>query len=504
MWRPCSFLRKAITFHDMAQVSTYRRIATIADPAGFRDYLSELGLDLPVDDEILAAPDSPLAAPINAGQLTIGNRFAIHPMEGWDGSADGNPSEHTTRRWKHFGKSGAKLIWGGEAVAVRHDGRANPNQLLINDNTKQGLADIRQTLIDAHIEQIGSDEGLVIGLQLTHSGRFARPNRKDALEPRIAYSHPLLDEKFNVNVDEAMLSDDDLYDLIQDFIRAAIIARELGYDFVDIKHCHGYLGHELLSAHTRKGDFGGSFENRTRFLREITQGIRKEAPGLEIGVRFSAFDMPPFHPDGTTSDGKLGPGTPDDYETTLPYRYGFGLNENHPLNIDLTETFRFCELLRELDSRLLNVSAGSPYYNPHIQRPALYPPSDGYQPPEDPLVGVLRQIHAVKQLKAKFPDLVFVGTGYTYLQEFLPHVAQPIVRNQWADSIGLGRMVLSYPELPHDVLKSGMMHTKRICRTFSDCTTAPRNGLISGCYPLDAHYKKSSQMAELRVIKKGS
>lgn len=489
----------------MPQATAYRRIATIADPAGFRGYLAELGLDLPCDDAIIPAPASPLASSINAGDLRIGNRFAIHPMEGWDGTTDGQPSEHTVRRWKHFGLSGAKLIWGGEAVAVQHAGRANPNQLLINDQTRAGIAQLRQTLIDAHRDKTGSTDGLVIGLQLTHSGRFARPNRKDTLEPRIAYRHPLLDAKFNIaDARRALLSDDELYDLIQDFIRAAKAARELGYDFVDIKHCHGYLGHELLSAHTREGEFGGSFDNRTRFLREIVSGIRSEAPGLHIGVRFSAFDMPPFHPAGTMDDGKRGAGVPDDYEATLPYRYGFGLDESDPLQMDLTETFRFCELLRELGIKLLNVSAGSPYYNPHIQRPALYPPSDGYQPPEDPLVGVVRQVQAVRALKERFPDLVFIGTGYTYLQEFLPHVAQAIVREQWADVVGLGRMVLSYPELPHDVLNSGTMQIKRICRTFSDCTTAPRNGLISGCYPLDPYYKKSPQMTQLRVIKKNS
>jgi 2,4-dienoyl-CoA reductase-like NADH-dependent reductase (Old Yellow Enzyme family) len=158
-------------------------------------------------------------------------------------------------------------------------------------------------------------------------------------------------------------------------------------------------------------------------------------------------------------------------------------------------------LLGELGIRLVNLSAGSPYYNPHIQRPALFPPSDGYRPPEDPLIGVARQMAATRALKEAFPELLIVGTAYTYLQDFLPNVAQAAVREGWADSIGLGRMVLSYPELPWHVLEGRRLERKRVCRTFSDCTTAPRNGLPSGCYPLDGYYKKSEPAERLSQIK---
>ncbi len=149
----------------------------------------------------------------------------------------------------------------------------------------------------------------------------------------------------------------------------------------------------------------------------------------------------------------------------------------------------------------MNLSAGSPYYNPHVQRPALYPPSDGYQPPEDPLVGVARQMSVVRELKARFPDLLMVGTAYSYLQDFLPHVAQAAVRQGWVDCVGLGRMVLSYPEILRDAIGGRAVQTKQICRTFSDCTTAPRNGLPSGCYPLDPYYKSSPPAAQLKAAK---
>ncbi|MCP4812721.1 MAG: NADH:flavin oxidoreductase, partial [Planctomycetaceae bacterium] len=140
--------------------------------------------------------------------------------------------------------------------------------------------------------------------------------------------------------------------------------------------------------------------------------------------------------------------------------------------------------------------------NPHVQRPAIFPPSDGYQPPEDPLAGVARQIQAARCFKEAFPEVPMVGTGYSYLQDYLPHVAQAVVRAGWIDSVGLGRMVLSYPELPRDTLETGEMQRKRVCRTFSDCTTAPRHGLLSGCFPLDDYYKKLPEAAELQQLKR--
>ncbi len=472
--------------------------------ADFRRHLADLGLDLPCDDTILTAGTSPLAAPIEVDGFRIANRWCIHPMEGWDGTPDGRPSEDTVRRWQRFGQSGAKLIWGGEAVAVRHDGRANPNQLLLNRATAGDIGALRTTLVEAHRQRCGDTDGLVVGLQLTHSGRFCRPNDKRALEPRIAYHHPVLDRKFHVAADHPVLTDEQIGEYIADYIEAAALAAELGYDFVDLKHCHGYLGHELLSAFDRPGPYGGSFANRTRYLRELVAGIRARVPGLRIGVRLSAFDSVPYRPDPERPGpgGKLGPGIPENYADALPYP-GFGCDRQNPLTIDLTETHQFLALLDELGIHLVNLTAGSPYYNPHLQRPAIYPPSDAYQPPEDPLVGCVRQIQAVRELRAAFPQHCLVGTAYTYLQEFLPHVAQAVVRAGWVDSVGIGRMVLSCPELPIDTLTRGTVDKKLLCRTFSDCTTAPRNGLRSGCYPLDEHYKRSADRQALLAAKRG-
>jgi 2,4-dienoyl-CoA reductase-like NADH-dependent reductase (Old Yellow Enzyme family) len=178
------------------------------------------------------------------------------------------------------------------------------------------------------------------------------------------------------------------------------------------------------------------------------------------------------------------------------------VNRLDPTDSDLSEPERFLSLLEELGVPLVNITAGSPYYNPHIQRPALYPPSDGYLPPEDPLVGVARQMEVTRQLKRRFPNLLMVGSGYTYLQDFLPHVAQAAVREGWVDFVGLGRMVLSYPEFLWEASEGSLIQRKLVCRTFSDCTTAPRNGLPSGCYPLDDYFKYSDSAKKLKDAKK--
>ncbi len=291
-----------------------------------------------------------------------------------------------------------------------------------------------------------------------------------------------------------MWTDDDLKRLIDNYVISAGLAQDVGYQFVDVKSCHGYLLHEFLSARTRPGQFGGDFDGRTRLLTTIVERIRDEHPQLKVVVRLSVFDTLPYK---TSRDV----GEPMEYSDLLPYRLGFGVNERDPLEMDLVESIELIRRLRDMRVAAVNISCGSPYYNPHIQRPAIFPPSDGYQPPEDPLVGVARQIHAARKCKEAVPDLPMVGSGYSYLQDYLPHVAQAVVREGWIDIVGLGRMVLAYPTLPADSLSRGQLQRKQVCRTFSDCTTAPRHGLLSGCFPLDSYYKALPEAETLKAIK---
>lgn len=477
---------------------TYLNIPRLKTLSDFQAYLDKMDIDLPIEEEIKVGSDSPMAQPyILPNGKIIGNRFCINPMEGWDAERDGNPSELTKRRWLNFGRSGAKFIWGGEAAAVRPDGRANPNQLMILDTTMAEVEKMRLALVREHRQHFGETADLFVGLQLTHSGRFCRPNEKTKLEPKIVYHHPILDDLFHIDPNAPVLSDSEIDDLIGYYISAAKRAQAIGFEFVDIKHCHGYLGHEFLSAVKRPGKFGGSLENRTRFLRLIVEGIQRECPGLLIGVRVSMFDMPPFRP------GENGVGQMVNWrDENGQYPYSFCGDPNNPGEIKLDEMIQLMGLLNTWGVTLINFSAGSPYYNPHLTRPAFYPPSDGYKMPEDPLAGVARHIHSGAELNKNKGQLVTVGSAYTYLQEYLPNVAQAVVAHQMIDFVGLGRMVLSYPEMCADILQGKSFTKNRICRTFSDCTTAPRMGLVSGCYPLDRFYKDLPEAITLKEFKR--
>ena len=245
------------------------------------------------DRELAPAGSSALARPFQLGDVRVGNRFCVLPMEGWDGTLDGEPSDLTTRRWQHFGKSGAKLIWGGEAVAVRHDGRANPTSTAADAAHAAGdraaargvdRGASRRFGADADDDLLHRPAADALGtLRETEPARTARADRRGA-------RNPVLDRA--VRTRRARSSATTSCDrLIDDFIAAARLAADAGLRFVDVKHCHGYLGHELLGAHAaRRGPFGGSLENRTRFMREIIDGIRAavarpERRGAPVGVR---------------------------------------------------------------------------------------------------------------------------------------------------------------------------------------------------------------------------
>jgi NADPH2 dehydrogenase len=477
----------------------YAHIGRLKTPLEFQNHVDSQGVSIPFDVEVEPAPLGALAQPYSLSDgRKIGNRLCIQPMEGWDATTDGRPTDLVYRRWNNFGRSGAKLIWGGEAAAVRPDGRANPNQLMMLDHTMKDIEKLRQSLEDEHKEHFSKVDDLLIGLQLTHSGRFCRPNEKAKLEPKILYHHPVLDKLFNIVSDYPVLTDSEIDDLIGYYIRAAKRAQTIGFDFVDVKHCHGYLGHEFLSAVTRPGKYGGSFENRTRFMCEIVKGIRSECKGLRIGVRFSSFDMPPFRPDEENIGRMI-----EYRDENNQYPYAFGGDPDILGGIKLDEPILLMKLMEEIGIELVNFSAASPYYNPHLTRPAYFPPCDGYLPPEDPIVGVARHIEVAAELKAAAPNLACIGSGYSYLQDWIPNVAQAVVRENKIDFAGLGRSTLSYPGLPADILAGRPLLRKSICRTFSDCTTAPRKGMVSGCYPLDDYYKQRPEAEEMKRIKKG-
>ncbi len=467
----------------MAEAPDIVQVRTLRSHDDVTGRIAALGLDLAVDPDV--DPAGPLAARLAVAGREAPNRFCVLPMEGWDGEADGRPSDLVRRRWRRFGAGGAGIVWA-EATAVRPDGRANARQLVIGDGTVDDLAALRRDLVEAHADACGDGPGPVVGLQLTHSGRWSRPTGDP--RPRVAYRHPLLDRRVGLAGsavegdgagDAAVLSDAELDDLVDDYVRAAVLARRAGFAFVDVKHCHGYLLHELLSAVDRPGPYGGDLEGRTRFLRRVADGVRAEAPGLGLALRLSVFDLVPH---AAAGDGRGAP------EQRGPYRYAFG-GDGTGLGVDLTEVHELLRRARGWGVDLVSVTAGSPYYCPHAQRPAYFPPSDGYLPPRDPLADVARLLAATADLAAAHPDVTVVASGLSYLQQWLPQAGQALVRAGGAAAVGYGRMALSYPDLPRDVLAGRPLARNRICRTLSDCTTAPRQGLVSGCYPYDPFYK---------------
>ena len=232
----------------------YKKMASLKNAEEFTSYVKELGIDLGLAPAVASGSSSPLGSPYKYKDTVIGNRWCILPMEGWDCLPDGSPGELTERRWIRFGQSGAKLLFGCEAAAVMPSGKSNTRQMMINEQSVGNIAALREKMVAAHIEKYGTADDLYVGLQLTHSGRYSHPNDDAVLESVTAYSNPLLDKKFG-NGPENVVSDEEVENIITHFITAAKLAQQAGFDFVDIKHAHGYLGHEFLSAFDRPGPF---------------------------------------------------------------------------------------------------------------------------------------------------------------------------------------------------------------------------------------------------------
>jgi 2,4-dienoyl-CoA reductase-like NADH-dependent reductase (Old Yellow Enzyme family) len=433
---------------------------------------ARLGIDLRFSADL-----SPLFAPLTVGTRTVGNRWCIHPMEGCDGELDGRPGELTFRRYVRFGAGGAKVIWG-EACAVTDNARANPRQIWLNEATQPDFAKLVAACRAAHRAANGDDSDLLFGLQLTHSGRYS------FRQPVIATHDPLLVGRGRVTADTPLVTDDALKCLVDDYATAAKRAVAAGFDFLDVKQCHRYLLNELLGARNRPGPYGGSYENRTRLAREVFQAVRAAVPSSVIlAARLNVFDSIPFH------KGEGNEGAPDAW--SQPLVNGWGMSPNDPFTPDLAEPLRWVAEMRELGVELVNVTMGNPYAQPHFGRPFEYPPPDGYESPEHPLVGVDRHFRMTEAIQQAQPGLAVVGTGYSYLQEFFPAAGAANLRDGRVSLVGVGRASLAQPDWVRQLLDRGALDRKRVCRTFSYCTALmrakdhPLGQYPTGCPPFD-------------------
>jgi 2,4-dienoyl-CoA reductase-like NADH-dependent reductase (Old Yellow Enzyme family) len=439
----------------------------------------DVGIEIRLDEDL-----SPLRKSIVVGGRTVGNRLAIQPMEGCDANLDGTPGDLTLRRYLRFGAGGAKLIWG-EACAVVPEGRANPRQLLISDRTASTLEDLLMRCREEHKNGTGSTADLLVGLQLTHSGRYSYQR------PVLAQHDPLLDPRTIVDKasgatagpDFPLISDDELDRLMDQYVVAASLAYQIGFDFVDLKQCHRYLLNELLAARTRPGKYGGSFENRTRFVLDLVGRIREAHPAGLIATRLNLFDGIPY------VKGQDGRGAPVSFST--PLLSCWGTSADDPLAPDLTEPLALVGMLRQQGVEMVNVSMGNPYASPHLIRPFEYPPPDGYETPEHPLMGVARHFRLTEQVHRAYPDLAVVGSGYSWLQRFAFEAGSANARDGRTTFVGIGRAALAQPDFGRRVLGGEALDSKRLCRTFSYCTALmrskhnPLGQFPTGCPPFD-------------------
>jgi 2,4-dienoyl-CoA reductase (NADPH2) len=414
----------------------------------------ELGLNLQFDEDLAI-----LGRQVIIHDKILPNSLAIQPMEGHDGTRDGRPGELTFRRYRRFAAGGAGLLWF-EATAVTPAGRANPQQLMLNADT---LPDFRRLITetrDTAARSFGEEHRPFTVLQLTHSGRYSKP--EGIPQPVIAFHDPYLDDETHVTSSQKPISDQELRALEDQFVEAAKLAQEAGFDAVDIKHCHRYLPSELLGAYTRDGEYGGSFENRTRFLINVVDKIKASlGDGIIVTTRINAYDGTPY-----------------------PYSWG-AVTKDGSREMCLDEIKKLAGILHEKGVPLINITAGNPYHNPHINRPYDLPIKGGRLPDEHPLVGVARLIDVARAVQESVPEMVVMGSGYSWLRQFLGNVGAANIRNGWVTLVGVGRGAFAYPDFAKDLLNDGMMDPRKTCITCSRCTQLMREGKEAGCVVFD-------------------
>lgn len=443
-----------------------------ASAAELLDKARSLHVDLPFADDL-----SPLWRPITVAGCCVPNRLAIQPMEGCDADEAGAPSELTVRRYQRFAAGGSGLIWF-EATTVLAEARSNPRQLCLSAANVGSFARLVEATRRAASEGTEAAHSPLCILQLTHPGRYSR--RDGRPRPIIAQHNAVLDPRLGLAPDDPLIADAELDRLQEVFVQAAELASQAGFDGVDVKACHGYLVSELLASHTRDGKYGGAFENRARFLLETVQRIRERLPEFVVTSRISAHDG-------------------------LPHPYGFG---GDPGDADsgsgaFEEAGALASRLEKLGCPLLNVSIGNPYYRPHLGRPFDKPTVGQGRPDEHPLVGIARLLRITGALQQAVPGLPMVGTGYSWLRQYFPHVGAAIVRDARAAFIGIGRMAFAYPNCVRDLARHGKLDPAKACVACSGCTQIMRDGGRTGCVVRDqdayaAEYRRARRQVRAR------
>lgn len=418
-----------------------------------QQHCQTIGVDIPFSDNL-----SLLAEPVALGNFLLPNRLTIHPMEGCDGEVDGRPGELTRRRYRRFAAGGAGLIWL-EACAVVPEGRANPRQLWLHEANLAEFAQLQEMMLATAREEMGTSHRPMLILQLTHSGRYSKPQGRPA--PIIAHHSPL-DASSHVDADTHMINDEELDQLLDAYVAAAKLAARAGFDGVDIKSCHRYLLSELLASFTRDNSrYGGEYNNRVRFLLEAIRRIRSEVPELTVCSRLNIYDA-------------------------MEYPYGWGVDKDNATQPDLAEPSQLIAELAQAGLAAVNVTLGNPYFRPHFNRPYDRPVEGGYTPNEHPLESISRFIKLTGELQQAHPQTHIVGSGYSWLRQFFPYIAAGAISGKLVTSVGLGREAFAYPNFARDLLQDGKLAKEKLCIACSSCTQMMRDGVASGCPVRDA------------------
>ncbi len=429
-------------------VFSYRTLAELTED------IDRKGLEITMTDNVQCLDES-----MRLDNKKAPNRLCVNPLEGCDGESNGSPGKLTYRRYKRFASGGAGMIWI-EASAITRKGRANPRQLWINDQSAEGFKEMRK-LITANATNHNSEEQQpFMVLQLTHSGRQSNP--RGTPTPIITHHSELLDANNHLEPSYPIISDKEIDALQGRYVQAAQLAYDCGFDAIDIKACHGYLIHELLFSYTRANSkYGGSFENRTRFLREVVDKIKHEVPEIIVTTRLNIYDG-------------------------IPYPWGWGMKSDGSLEADSSEPIRLISMLHDAGVELISMAFGNPYYNPHLERPYDRPAAGGYVPNEHPLETIARTIRLTAQIHDQAPGVHLVGTGLSWLRQFFPNVGAAMVQEGWISFLGVGRAALAYPGFANELLKSASLTPEKLCITCSSCTQMMKDGVPSGCLVHDS------------------
>ena len=433
--------------------------------------LKRLMIPLPI-----SASTENLKEKIQSKNIIIPNRLSIQPMEGFDANLSGSPSELTFRRYKRYAKGGVGLIWF-EATAISEDCRSNNHQLVLSEeNVKEfkQLTAFTRVQCNRTLESLGFKNRCCLILQLNHSGRYSKRNGKKY--PIRAYHSNELDNVISVKKEEGIIiSDEELKEIEEVWVKKAILAKEAGFDGVDIKACHGYLNSELLSAHNRKdSEYGGiSLKNRSRLLLDIItqlKNIFRKDSNFLITSRLGVYDG-------------------------NPYPTGFGVksieNEKFPASIDLGEPIDLINNLYELNVKLLNITAGNPHHKSHITRPYDVPVKGAKLPKEHPLFSAYRIIYLTSVIKSLVPrDMIIVGSGYSYFRQFAGNLASGVIQNKMVDLCGFGRMSFANPSFATQIFLQSGIEKKKTCIACSKCSQFMREGKSTGCAIRDLEYKE--------------